>query len=58
MNFDKLPLPTSESKKMKYLRELKINQLHRLKREMEAREVPNLLAHERNRFLSSQESHY
>ena len=55
MEFPNLPLPTSESKQMKYLRKMRLKQLHRLRKELQAKDVPMASAYARNKFLYSQE---
>lgn len=57
MNFPNLPLPSSENKKMKYIKQLKLEKLHRLRKEMQAKEVPLAIASARNNFLYAQELH-
>ncbi len=55
MDFASLPLPTKQSKKLKYFKDLHMNQRLHLKKELESKQVPALLASSRNRLLAQQE---
>ena len=55
MDFPNLPLPTSDSKTNKFQRKMRLTQLHRLRKELQAKEVPVASAYARNQFLYSQE---
>ena len=55
MNIAELPLPTMQSKKLKYFKDLHMNQRLHLKKELESKQVPALLASSRNRLMAQQE---
>ena len=55
MNIAELPLPTMQSKKLKYFKDLHMNQRLHLKKELESKQVPILLASSRDRLMAQQE---
>ena len=55
MDFSILPTPVQPSKKLQWLKNLHINQRLNLKRELESKKVPELLASERNRVQAKHE---
>jgi hypothetical protein len=55
MNIAELPLPTTQSKKLKYFKNLHMNQRLHLKKVLESQQVPGLLASNRNRLMAQQE---
>ena len=54
MDFAELPLPTMQSKKLKYFKDLHMNQRLHLKKELESKQVPILLASSRDRLMAQQ----
>ena len=55
MDFSILPTPVQPSKKLQWLKNLHINQQLHLKKELDAKRVPELLATERNRVQAKHE---
>ena len=55
MDFASLPLPTTQSKKLKYFKDLHMNQRLHLKKELQYKQAPALLASARNRLQAQQE---
>ena len=55
MDFSILPTPVQPSKKLQWLKNLHINQLLNLKRELESKKVPELLATEKARVNAKHE---
>ena len=55
MDFASLPLPTTRSKKLKYYKQLHLNQRLHLKKELESKQILGLLAAARNRVMYQQE---
>ena len=51
MEFPNIPLPTSDSKKMKFQRKVRLTQLHRLRTKLQAKEVPVASAYAINKFI-------
>ena len=55
MDFATLPLPTVQSKQLKYYKQLHLNQRLHLKKELESKQVPALHATARNKIMYQQE---
>ena len=55
MDFATQPLPTVQSKQLKYYKQLHLNQRLHLKKELESKQVPALQATARNRLMYQQE---
>ena len=55
MDFSILPKPVHPSKKLQWLKNLHVNQQLHLKKELESKKAPELLATERNRVQAKHE---